>query len=131
MPTSLDHISRGLRLLRKERKLSQAELAEAAGVSTKLVSAIEQGERSPSLETVDKLCRALSVTPIELLQAGAPPGLSGSRSIRDRAASMFNGLDEASSQRILEVMWSVRELLDVDRTPRPRPRRRYAKTPKK
>jgi transcriptional regulator with XRE-family HTH domain len=115
MPTSLDHVSRGIRSLRKERGMSQAELAEAAGVSTKLVSAIEQGDRSPSLDTLDKLCRALTVTPLELFAAGEPSVADAARGVADVAVSMFHGLSEVQSERMLTVMRGVRELVDAEK----------------
>jgi transcriptional regulator with XRE-family HTH domain len=114
MPTSLDCISRGLRALRKERGLSQAELAEAASVSTKLVSAIEQGGRSPSLDTIDKLCRALKVTPAHLFQAGVSSPSVRARGIVDQAISMFEGLSDAQSAQMLAVMRGVHELIDAE-----------------
>ncbi len=53
---------------RKSIKLSQAELAEQCGVSTAYVGHIERGNRSPSVEMLLLLCKALSVTPDYLLQ---------------------------------------------------------------
>lgn len=50
-----------LREVRRDRGLSQADLARAAGVSTATVSRIEGGSRSPSLNTLTRLCRVLDV----------------------------------------------------------------------
>jgi transcriptional regulator with XRE-family HTH domain len=95
--------------------MSQAELAEAADVSTKLVSAIEQCNRSPSLETLEKLCRALGVTPTQLLEAGAS-ATRGPRSHAEEIASMFMGLDDTQCERMLAVLRGVRELVEPDVT---------------
>jgi transcriptional regulator with XRE-family HTH domain len=50
-----------LRALRKERDLTQRELASRAGVSSNAISLIERGEISPSVATLQNLAAALSV----------------------------------------------------------------------
>jgi transcriptional regulator with XRE-family HTH domain len=44
---------------REKAKLSYAQLAEKSGVSSGAIHSIEHGGGSPSLDTADKLCRAL------------------------------------------------------------------------
>jgi DNA-binding XRE family transcriptional regulator len=46
---------------RRAQGLKQAELAEKAGVSQALVSAIETGVREPSFNSAEKLAQALSL----------------------------------------------------------------------
>ena len=57
--------------------LSQARLAEAAGISTELVSRIERGRCLPSVTTLVALSRNLGCTPNDLLSFSgrAPPEL--------------------------------------------------------
>lgn len=50
-----------LRQLRLERRLSQRDLAQLAGISTNSVSLIEREEISPSVSTLQSLARALNV----------------------------------------------------------------------
>lgn len=50
-----------LRELRKERNLSQRDLAGQAGVSANAISLIERGEISPSVATLQRLATTLSV----------------------------------------------------------------------
>ena len=50
-----------LRDLRRERKLSQRDLAERADLSPNAISLIERGEISPSVATLQRLAGALSV----------------------------------------------------------------------
>jgi len=50
-----------LRDLRKERNLSQRDLAERANLSPNAISLIERGEISPSVATLQRLAGALSV----------------------------------------------------------------------
>ena len=53
--------------LRHKNKLSQKALARRVGISVSYVSMLERGHRSPPLETVEKLAKALGVPPTKLL----------------------------------------------------------------
>jgi len=54
--------------LRSKHDLSQARLAELAGVDRKTINRIENGHFSPALDTLVRLSSALSVTPASLLK---------------------------------------------------------------
>lgn len=47
--------------LRKEQKLSQSELAEAAGITQTSLSQIENGLNRPNQTTLDAICKKLGV----------------------------------------------------------------------
>ena len=53
--------------LRSKNKLSQKALADKVGISVSYVSMLERGQRSPPLETIEKMAKALGVTPANLL----------------------------------------------------------------
>lgn len=57
-----------VRELRKERGLSQIELAAKVGIDRSYMGFLERGERNPSLEVIAKIADALNVTPDELLK---------------------------------------------------------------
>jgi putative transcriptional regulator len=57
-------VKNSLRVLRAERKWSQADLAEKLGVSRQSVNAIETGKFDPSLPLAFKLSRLFEL-PIE------------------------------------------------------------------
>jgi len=59
---------RRVRELRKERRLSQVELAAKVGIDRSYMGFLERGERNPSLEVIAKIAEALKVTPDELLK---------------------------------------------------------------
>ncbi len=67
-----------LRSARLRREMSQAELAEKAGLVPSWISHFEAGRRLPSLEVFRKLCIALGVTADSLLglRAGREGGSS-------------------------------------------------------
>lgn len=58
---------RKVRDLRISLKLSQADLADDAGIRRALVSEVERGEANPTLDSIVRIALALGVEPAELL----------------------------------------------------------------
>jgi transcriptional regulator with XRE-family HTH domain len=56
-----------LRRIRKERGLTQTELAKKIGFRYQIIGAYESGKFEPSLFNIQNLCIALNVTASELL----------------------------------------------------------------
>lgn len=56
-----------VRKLRSKKKLSQKILADKVGISVSYVSMLERGQRSPPLDMLEKVAKALGVSPISLL----------------------------------------------------------------
>lgn len=56
-----------LQQLRKERGLSQEDLGYKSGYHRTYISLLERGLKSPSLQTIFQLAKALSVTPSEII----------------------------------------------------------------
>jgi transcriptional regulator with XRE-family HTH domain len=52
---------------RKQRNLFQVELADITGVSTGYIGSIEQDIRTPSLKLLNKLAKALKISPKDLI----------------------------------------------------------------
>lgn len=50
-----------LRYLRKQRGITQEQLAETASISVDFLSLVERGINAPSFETIEKLACALNV----------------------------------------------------------------------
>jgi len=67
-------VAQNLRTVRAHRKLSQQAVAKKARVSVSYVSMLERGERTPPLETLEVLAKALGVSPLYLLQELAVDG---------------------------------------------------------
>ncbi|HTM81560.1 helix-turn-helix transcriptional regulator [Asticcacaulis sp.] len=57
---------------RKRRGMTQAQLGEAAEISTDMVARIEGGSSGARFQTVEKLAAALKVDPAELFTADIP-----------------------------------------------------------
>jgi transcriptional regulator with XRE-family HTH domain len=54
-------VADNLRAARKERKLTQEALAEKVGIHPTYVGYIENGRHSPTVEMIERLCKALQI----------------------------------------------------------------------
>lgn len=57
-----------IRTLRKRAGLTQEQLAKAAGVSTNFIGYIERGERTLSIQTLERIAQVLEVIPRDLFE---------------------------------------------------------------
>lgn len=55
-----------LKLCRTRAEMSQKEVAEMAGISVSYLSLLERGKRNPNMSTIEKICRALNISPLIL-----------------------------------------------------------------
>jgi transcriptional regulator with XRE-family HTH domain len=60
-------VARNLRVLRKQKGFTQEELADRAGINRNYVGQIEREEKSPTIDTIEKLSIELDVAPGVLL----------------------------------------------------------------
>ena len=72
MTVNYDLVRFRLRTLRRQKGLSQAELAELADLSTPYISHIETGIKKPSLESIIKIANVLGVSVDELCSNSKP-----------------------------------------------------------
>jgi len=61
MANEMKQFGEHLRVLRKARGLSQAQLGERADMNDKYLGEIERGEGNPSLDVLQKLAKALDI----------------------------------------------------------------------
>ena len=59
---------RKLRRIRRDRDMTQEQLAEAIGVTMEFISRMERGHIGASFETIEKLAKALGVPAGEFFQ---------------------------------------------------------------
>src|SRR6201985_1076883 len=62
-----------LRALREEKKLSQGDIEKRTGLLRCYISRVENGHTVPSIETLEKLARALEVPLYQLFYEGDEP----------------------------------------------------------
>lgn len=85
-----------MREARQRHGLSQQRLARRCATSQRHISRIEQGEVSPSIETLERLLRAMG----ERLALSAEPGLRGNQSTAELQAALAG---TTAGERIAET----------------------------
>jgi transcriptional regulator with XRE-family HTH domain len=66
-------IGERIRLLRETKKLSQGDIEQRCGLLRSYLSRVENGHTVPSVETLEKLARALEVPIYQLFYSGEEP----------------------------------------------------------
>ena len=61
-------IGQGIKITRIKKRLNQKELAEKIGKSASFLSQIENGNRDPNIETLEKIAEELKTTPNKILE---------------------------------------------------------------
>ena len=108
-------IGHQIRAARLRRKMTQAQLAEAADLSVPYISHVERGKKRVSLDALLRISRALDVTVDQLLSGTQPQDkaaylpeigelfgdctLLERRILRDVAAAVKNGLREIETDQ--------------------------------
>jgi transcriptional regulator with XRE-family HTH domain len=64
----IEKIAMRIKALRATRKITQAQLAERAGISHGYLARLETGRQDPTITTLEKLARALKVPVGRLLK---------------------------------------------------------------
>ena len=85
--------------LRKEKKMTQFELAAAAEISRSYLADVEAGRYNPSLETLSKLAQALGVE-VSALFKGSNSQLSDSDNEDNNPAITVQGIRTIAAHKI-------------------------------
>jgi transcriptional regulator with XRE-family HTH domain len=104
-------IGERLRALREAKGLPQSEIERRTGLLRCYVSRVENGHTVPSIETLEKLARALEVPLFQLFYDDAPPELPlipGRKTAED-----IVGATSPEEQRFLNRMARLLERLDT------------------
>ncbi|HSY24928.1 MAG TPA: helix-turn-helix transcriptional regulator [Polyangiaceae bacterium] len=80
---------------------SQAQLAEAVGVSPNYIGVIERGEKLPTLEVVESASRALGVTVGALFAEDAPDAWA------DQAVALARAVPAAHRSLVIAVLQAI------------------------
>lgn len=60
-------VGRNFARLRRQKGLTQEQVAETSGISQQYLSGLENGRRNPTVITLHDLAEALGVTPVDLI----------------------------------------------------------------
>ncbi|MBQ8641341.1 MAG: helix-turn-helix transcriptional regulator [Clostridia bacterium] len=96
-------IGRNIRKYRKEKKLSQEQLAEIIHVSQNYVGNMERGEKIPSLETLVAIADALGVSSDVLLHDVVENGYDVKISLLNDEMRRLSSKDQKRIFELIEV----------------------------
>lgn len=68
MANEAQKLGRNLRRIRKEKGISQGDIVRSLGMDRAFISNIENGKTNPTLATIAKLAKAVSVSIEELMK---------------------------------------------------------------
>src|SRR3954469_13099319 len=112
-PDVLAHVAGNVRRLRRERRLSQAELAGLSGVSRRMIVAIETDAANVSLSSLDRLAAAPGSALTARIRPPDAPDKSRTESVAWRGARPGSEavlLGAAPATRETELwLWSLGE----------------------
>jgi len=105
----LHAIGNNLLAVRKRMGMTQAEVAEAAGLSDRTYADIERGTVNMRTETLLRICSVLHITPDEILTQESSSVLARQSELWDRL-NACNPKDKETALQLLSVF-----LLSLDR----------------
>ena len=97
--------------IRKEKKMTQAELASKLQVTDKAVSKWERGLGLPDINSIEPLADALGISVAEVMQAERIR--TGNVTQENASAMLTNAFDMVKQQRILERKHHILILVGV------------------
>lgn len=65
-------VGMNIREIRKQKEMTQEDLAEQCGLQTSYVAGVERGERNITLQTMEKIANGLGVVAQQLFNLEAP-----------------------------------------------------------
>lgn len=95
-------IGNKLLFIRKRMGMTQAEVAEAAGLSDRTYADIERGTVNMRIETILRICTALHITPDEILTEENPAAAVCQNELIGRL-NACNPKDKETALRLLSV----------------------------
>lgn len=95
-------IGNKLLAIRKRIGMTQAEVAEAAGLSDRTYADIERGTVNMRIETVLRICQVLHITPDEILTEEQSPARMEQEQLFQRLAGC-NTKDKETALQILSI----------------------------
>jgi transcriptional regulator with XRE-family HTH domain len=99
-----------LKASRRAQGLSQPELADGAGISKQVVSNLETGRVTPTVDTICQLANALGLPPMEMLKAGLRGRSGGRKSEFDRVLEIFSGFNAEETGEAIAILESIDRL---------------------
>lgn len=93
-------INKNIKNLRLKSNLTQEEFAERIGISVVGLSNLERNRYQPSADTIDKICEAFKITPLELLISET----NSKESFIKNIVALLNNCSNKNLKKIYEII---------------------------
>ena len=108
-------ISERLRSIREEKHLSQGELERRTGLKRCYISRVENGHTIPSIDTLEKLARAMEIPLYQIFYEGEEPPPPPPAPLRTKSARDAWGVDGDSARFLHRLRQILARVSDQDR----------------
>ena len=108
MVSDLEMLGRRIRMIRKERNLTQEKLAEAIGVSPSNMSDIENGKANFGIEVFMKITEVLQSSPDRLLGTGR---IDTTATYGDEIVKLLSDCAPADADALIAVLQTFKNTL--------------------
>ena len=102
-----------IRTFRKENGISQEELAFKASISTTYLGQIERAEKSPTVETPDKLANALDISIYDLFLFDEKIKASSNNATLNKINTQLSSLSEEEQAELLKLIKNIKAFKNV------------------
>ena len=104
-----------LRTLREEKKMSQGDIEKRTGLLRCYISRVENGHTVPSIETLEKMARALEVPLYQLFYDGEEPPELPALPKRKASGELVWGSTGKDARFLTRLRRVLSKIEDVDR----------------
>lgn len=108
-------IGENIRMLRKNRGLSQEQLALRADINASYMGQVERGEKNPTIDVLSKIALALQ-TPIEQIVnviSSSQPAYDDSEYV-DKIAHQLNGLSLKEQEAVYKFVKQLIQFKEIE-----------------
>ncbi len=102
MGITAEGIGNRVRILRRNRSMTQEELAEKSGLSTKYIGELERGQSNPTLTTIEKIANALGVEMADPLEVDTK--ILSSQELRHEINLILDNTDDDTLRTIYSIL---------------------------
>ncbi|NTZ20973.1 XRE family transcriptional regulator [Paenibacillus sp. JMULE4] len=96
-----------IRIIRQQRDISQEQLAFRAGLTPSYVGQLERGQKSPTVDTLDKISSALNVTLEDLFSFDYPNLVNINQKVIEKIAFQLSGRTESEQEAVYNLIKQI------------------------
>lgn len=102
-----ESIGEKIRMLRQERGLSQERLAFKAGMNTSYIGQVERAEKSPTIDTIEKITLALDITIEEIFRMERVNSQKPEKTVIEKIMFQLDDRTEMEQEAIYQLVKQI------------------------